>query len=83
MKFPNPLKFSAAMLRLLWAFITRRPVLVSPQLCDERSTICRTDCPHYDPDSDQCKLCTCFISFKTMLATERCPVGRWKRFWGF
>jgi hypothetical protein len=29
----------------------------------------------------QCNKCGCLIMAKTMLATEKCPVGKWGRLW--
>jgi len=29
----------------------------------------------------ECLKCGCSVVAKTMMATEKCPVGRWKRLW--
>jgi hypothetical protein len=47
----------------------------------QRRLICR-ECPHMIPHARfvmfrQCGLCKCFISAKTAIASERCPMGKW------
>jgi hypothetical protein len=38
--------------------------------------VCKT-CDQYDAARDRCKICTCFASIKSRLATEECPRGLW------
>ena len=42
----------------------------------KRLEIC-AECPHYIPQSSQCKLCGCFTKFKAKLKSGKCPDGRW------
>lgn len=60
----------------LWIF-GRHP-FVSNEIADTRSARCRA-CPQYAPASDQCRACTCIVSLKVLLASERCPhrIPRW------
>lgn len=50
-------------------------LIATDQIIDARQAICstcefrRTD----DPIGDQCRLCGCFLSFKTLLKAECCP----------
>jgi hypothetical protein len=41
---------------------------------NERLAICKT-CHHYD--GTRCLKCGCFMAFKSRLANEHCPVGKW------
>lgn len=47
---------------------------------------CCLNCPHRKPipgvsDMGQCQICSCLIEFKVKLASEKCPIGKWKRIW--
>lgn len=75
MKFPNPLRFVAAMWR---AFRSPKPVQVDDRTREERKRICEA-CPQYDELFSQCNRCGCFVPLKIELLTESCPDGRWKR----
>jgi hypothetical protein len=79
-KFPNFFKFCAAIARFSKALATGQPILVKPGVERERLNECKKrdgDC--YEAWSGQCQVCTCFIGVKTLLATEKCPRGHWKR----
>lgn len=58
------------------AVVKRQPLTVSQEMVDIRTRICR-GCEFFDPQFGQCKVCTCVISLKAQLATEKCPKGRW------
>jgi hypothetical protein len=75
--FPNPFKFVAAMWRAFRSWIRGERVIVPQEVQDERSRKCHNGCDHYDSDSDQCKLCTCFVALKVIFADEKCKVKRW------
>jgi hypothetical protein len=75
MRLPNVKKFFRALL----AFF-KRPVVVPDTIALPRQTICRL-CPNYDPVFAQCNLCTCFIGFKAIMATEECPERRWGQYY--
>ncbi len=36
-------------------------------------------CPHLE--GGQCRICTCFVDAKALLALEQCPVKKWRRIW--
>lgn len=78
MVVPNPIKFLQSIwFSVLWK-LRGYAVLASDETTDYRQGICHF-CPHYDEDSDQCRLCTCFIPAKTALNAEQCPQRRWVR----
>lgn len=81
MKLPNPLTFTAAVGRVVWAFIRRKPVFVPPEVECDRLSVC-LPCKFFDAEARQCTVCTCFIDLKCPVATEKCPKGFWKRYWG-
>jgi uncharacterized Fe-S cluster-containing MiaB family protein len=70
---PNALKAAARAVKTLFS---KDPVLATPGIQMIREMRCQ-GCNH-ELDG-QCTLCTCVVSLKTMLATESCPIGRWKK----
>lgn len=50
---------------------------VSPELQQERMSICQ-ECPHLYKPTTTCKKCGCFMSIKTWLPRQECPIGKWK-----
>lgn len=44
---------------------------------EERLDICRT-CEFYTEGSSQCKMCGCFMDYKSLLPFSSCPLGKWK-----
>lgn len=42
---------------------------------DRRRSVCNAPCPNNS--NNQCLLCECNITLKTMLTTETCPDNRW------
>jgi hypothetical protein len=83
MIFPNPFYFAAAVGRIVWAKLRGEKVLVPVPVEVFRLETCENGCPFFDPEDRQCKACTCFIDLKCPIATEKCPKGRWGRFWGW
>lgn len=75
MRFPNPLTFAKAVLH--WA---RRPEIAPDFVRRERIARCAA-CTYYE--HGQCQVCTCLVSVKTLLATERCPAKspRWGEYY--
>jgi len=51
------------------------PVFVSEDIRKKRARVCGR-CPEYKMGF--CRKCRCFLSIKQTLATENCPIGRWK-----
>lgn len=62
--------------RVLWALVCFRPLLVSEEVAEQRLTICR-GCEHLR--DGQCKVCSCYVGIKTLLASEACPKKKWKK----
>lgn len=66
----------AALWRVITNWFTRKPIFVTNDEAAQRLIACE-NCVHY-ADS-QCMLCTCFVTTKVLLRTEKCPVGRWPK----
>jgi hypothetical protein len=71
MKFPNVFRAVLALFRFF-----RRPEFVSEEEFQTRQLVCG-GCPHYDRVYGQCEECSCFISVKARLGSEKCPLGKW------
>lgn len=76
MTFPNPFRAAGALWRVIKSLFKREEVFVTQEESDRRWEICNS-CPEQDKDLKQCKVCTCFLSLKTELASERCPLRKW------
>lgn len=76
-KWKSPFLFFAAIARSIWMWWTQGEIFVSDYEANMRINACRS-CLHLD-DGGQCELCTCFVSTKTLLVSEECPVGRWPK----
>lgn len=50
----------------------QRPQIVPREVYIQRLTQCY-GCDQYVLDSNQCGVCTCFVTTKAMLSTESCP----------
>ncbi len=68
---------AGAVLRTLWAKLRGYRILASELDYRQRIHTCRA-CEHFDPDSEQCRICGCFAEAKTRLAVEQCPKGKWR-----
>lgn len=76
----KPRLFFAACGRVFWSLITGGPVFAPQDVADDRMTECeRRNRSCYDGETGQCKMCSCFVAIKTSLATEKCPLGVWGR----
>ena len=67
--------------RVIKAVSTGKEVKVPEEKMLARQAIC-DDCPESTPaelpvKDRRCAQCGCFLSKKTMLATEKCPMGKW------
>lgn len=71
-------KFVRAMVRHQWAKWRGYMVLAPGGIEAFRATQC-SRCEHND--EGQCKLCKCLVISKTVMALERCPVGKWSPVW--
>jgi len=52
--------------------------LVSKRVKARRQKIC-DGCEFYDIDASRCAKCGCGTAYKLSMATEECPVGKWKK----
>lgn len=71
---PNALRALAAFVRAL--FQRQHPALADSAVTSARLERCEACC-YFDTAHRQCRLCTCFVDVKTLLATESCPGYRW------
>lgn len=78
MTFPNIFRAALSAVRLAYWKLRGWRTLVYPHEQGRRLAACEA-CIHLDKESRQCKLCTCFVDWKTWLATEACPDTRWNR----
>jgi len=46
------------------------------KMSDERLAICEA-CEHYDKKKTQCLKCRCFMEYKTIIPSSKCPIGKW------
>lgn len=65
----------AAVGRVASAVLTGQAVMASPEVKAERLAICQA-CEAFDVEHQRCKMCGCTM-VKLMLATEKCPLGKW------
>jgi hypothetical protein len=72
-----PRLLGAAVRAWYWSFRNWN-VFVDDQIYLDRKVEC-LNCEFYDEKHCQCKICTCFIEAKTMLASEQCPKRKWLR----
>lgn len=70
---PNAL---SALGRVFLQLMGAAPVVADDNVAADRRKRCR-NCEHQE--DGQCSICTCVIDLKTLLRTERCPIGRWER----
>lgn len=47
------------------------------EISDKRLQICK-ECDKFDPSNSQCKVCGCFMNYKTLLPYVSCPLDKWK-----
>jgi hypothetical protein len=50
---------------------------VSEEIQIQRMDTCRS-CEHLYTKTDTCKLCGCFMGVKTWMATQACPIKKWR-----
>ena len=67
---------AAAAGRLIGAAVTGQAVAVSQEEQDRRLAICG-GCEQFDPQQGRCRKCGCVGRWKSQLATEQCPLGKW------
>lgn len=52
------------------------PVMVDVETRERRLHFCER-CPFFDPETEQCAKCLCFVQAKARIETEQCPQGWW------
>lgn len=72
---PHPGRFVLALVRTSKRLLLGDDVLASEWTKMMRRQACRR-CPQL-VDSGQCRKCSCFVSLKTILAGEKCPLNKW------
>lgn len=43
---------------------------------EKRISICQ-QCENFDKYKEKCKLCGCYMTMKTRLSGESCPINKW------
>lgn len=71
MKF---LHFATSWVRYRWWKFLGYKSLVPERVSDARFWEC-VECPH--ANDGECLKCGCLVQAKVMLASEKCPIGRW------
>jgi len=52
------------------------PISVPQEEQDRRLAICHA-CEFWDATQERCSKCGCFGQWKTWLASQKCPIGKW------
>ena len=63
--------------KLIISLFRKETILAEEETVEFRRRVCKV-CPFYSESLGQCKVCTCFVSAKTLLSTETCPKGFWE-----
>jgi hypothetical protein len=58
------------------SMVRGEPVTVPQEEQDRRLSVCLA-CEFWDGGQERCSKCGCFGQWKTWLATQRCPIGKW------
>lgn len=72
----KPFSALSALWRVVKALFSRKKVFVAEEVMRKRMSACY-QCPDFDSEGEQCKICSCFVRLKAELATETCPKRRW------
>lgn len=72
------LRFVGAYFRAKWAAYQGYEVIAPTKDQDRRLGICNM-CDFFQDGT--CQKCGCTVMAKAMMATEKCPIGRWGRLW--
>jgi len=68
--------FVGAFVRSWWWKLRGWEILVSSPVLGSRNEDCQC-CPFRK--DDMCEKCGCLLASKTLLASEKCPLGIWRR----
>lgn len=77
-KFSSPFRLLAAFARAGYAKFFGYRVLASAEVQNARLAVCN-NCDKFD--GEDCLVCGCVVGAKVVLATERCPIKKWRRVW--
>ena len=67
---------TAAIATTIASVVRGEPIHVSQEEQDRRLAICHI-CEFWDSGQGRCSKCACFGQFKTWLASQECPIGKW------
>lgn len=56
-----------------------KPVIVPPDIRENRLTICR-GCDKFMPLTSQCSECGCYMNYKTQICAAECPIKKWDKY---
>jgi flagellar motor protein MotB len=81
---PNSMPSNNQMIKNLGSSVIKNVVSVAqgnslkinPTDANARLSICK-QCPFFESNSQRCSKCGCYLSVKTYLKAERCPIGKW------
>ena len=79
-RLSTPFRFLWALARGAYARLAGYEIMAPYEIADARLLRCEM-CLHLDPESRQCKICTCYIDGKTAIAIEGCPKRYWLSVW--
>jgi hypothetical protein len=56
--------------------ISGERIFVSEEIATSRFSICQS-CDQFLLESNRCKMCGCFMKYKTKVNLAKCPAGKW------
>lgn len=65
-----------SVMKNMTAFINGEGTSLTKEEAEKRLAVCKT-CPFFRASDMRCGKCGCFMSFKTYLKAEKCPIGKW------
>jgi hypothetical protein len=68
--------FVGALGRAAQTKLAQKPLKRSAEEIEALLAICH-GCDQYDKDKARCFKCGCYVRWKTMLTSERCPLNKW------
>lgn len=69
-------QFVAEVFRALYARLRGYELLAGVDVEEARLEKCFS-CPELEEESEQCRVCGCFVRAKAMVAVSRCPRKKW------
>ena len=79
-KFPSPFKMflnlMGAVKRSLTRILKGKELTVSQEMQESRLMICK-DCEFFSTSDKRCYECGCYVTTKTKLTSEKCPLEKW------